>query len=58
MLELGENEEEYHKDIGRFYYPKKIDFLFTYGPLSEFISNEALKSLGNERVRSFTDKGE
>lgn len=58
MLELGENEEEYHKDIGRLIDPNKIDFLFTYGPLSEFISNEALKNLGNERVRSFTNKDE
>lgn len=58
MLELGEKEEEYHKDIGRFIDPNKINFLFTYGPLSEFISNEALKKLGNERVRSFTDKDE
>ncbi|MEK3889846.1 UDP-N-acetylmuramoyl-tripeptide--D-alanyl-D-alanine ligase [Bacillus sp. FSL K6-3431] len=58
MLELGDKEEEYHKNIGRLIDPSKIDFLFTYGPLSKFISNEARKNLGKERVNIFTDKND
>src|SRR4029078_11838205 len=31
MLELGELEEDYHKEIGRLVNPNKIDIVFTYG---------------------------
>ncbi|WP_352523860.1 UDP-N-acetylmuramoyl-tripeptide--D-alanyl-D-alanine ligase [Heyndrickxia oleronia] len=56
MLELGENEVEYHREIANYINPNKIDYLFTYGPLSEILSKEAMKYLGNQRVKSFTDK--
>lgn len=56
MLELGEKEAEFHKEIGRFINPSKIDFVITYGPLSKFVANEAQKNLGNERVQHLTDK--
>ncbi|MFD2444122.1 UDP-N-acetylmuramoyl-tripeptide--D-alanyl-D-alanine ligase [Bacillus sp. CGMCC 1.16607] len=58
MLELGEKEEEYHKEIGRFIDPSKIDFLVTHGPLSKFIANEAKINLGNSRVQHLIDKNE
>lgn len=58
MLELGEREEEYHKDIGRLIDSSKIDFLITYGPLAQFISDEAEKSFSIERVKTFVDKKE
>jgi UDP-N-acetylmuramoyl-tripeptide--D-alanyl-D-alanine ligase len=56
MLELGEKEIEYHKEIGRLIDPLHIDFLFTYGELATYISAEAEKILGPERTVSFTDK--
>ncbi|MBS4220308.1 UDP-N-acetylmuramoyl-tripeptide--D-alanyl-D-alanine ligase [Bacillus sp. FJAT-49711] len=56
MLELGEHEIEYHKMIGRFINPSKIDFLITYGPLSKFIADEARINLSKSRVQHFTDK--
>lgn len=58
MLELGENEIEYHKEIGRFIDPSKIDFLITFGQLSRFLANEAKRSLGAERIKIVTDKEE
>jgi UDP-N-acetylmuramoyl-tripeptide--D-alanyl-D-alanine ligase len=58
MLELGENEIEYHKEIGRFIDPSKIDFLITFGQLSRFLANEAKRNLGAERIKVVTDKEE
>ena len=58
MLELGENEIEYHKEIGRFIDPSKIDFLITFGQLSRFLANEAKRNLGAERIIVVTDKEE
>lgn len=58
MLELGDKEEEYHKEIGRYINPNKIDFLITYGPLSKNIANVAQKNLGNQRVKHLSDKDE
>ncbi|WP_053366473.1 UDP-N-acetylmuramoyl-tripeptide--D-alanyl-D-alanine ligase [Bacillus sp. FJAT-27245] len=57
MLELGELEEEYHKEIGRLVNPNKIDVVFTYGTLASLISSEAEKILGKGRTENFTDKG-
>ncbi|MEO4054769.1 UDP-N-acetylmuramoyl-tripeptide--D-alanyl-D-alanine ligase [Solibacillus sp. CAU 1738] len=56
MLELGENEIDYHKEIGKLIVQHNIDFLFTYGELAKFISIEAQKVFGMERVISYVDK--
>ncbi|MFE5321273.1 UDP-N-acetylmuramoyl-tripeptide--D-alanyl-D-alanine ligase [Paenibacillus sp. NPDC056579] len=60
MLELGEQEEEYHRDIGRTIDPGAIDFVFTIGSLGKYIALEAEKRFppGSGRVRSFEDKEE
>lgn len=58
MLELGEEEKEYHREIGRFLQPSKIKYVFTYGELGYYIAEEARKQFDAERVLSFTDKQE
>ncbi|ULL13965.1 UDP-N-acetylmuramoyl-tripeptide--D-alanyl-D-alanine ligase [Paenibacillus sp. H1-7] len=60
MLELGEQEEEFHRDIGRNIDPDAIDFVFTIGSLGKYIALEAEKRFppGGGRVRSFEDKEE
>ncbi len=50
MLELGENEEEIHRQIGRMIDPKKVDYLLCTGPLSKFIAEEAKKRFPFEHV--------
>ncbi|NLW52060.1 MAG: UDP-N-acetylmuramoyl-tripeptide--D-alanyl-D-alanine ligase [Tissierellia bacterium] len=43
MLELGDNEELLHREIGREIDPSKVDYLLLTGPLSKFIAEEAEK---------------
>lgn len=43
MLELGENEELLHREIGRDIDPTKVDYLLLTGPLSKFMAEEAEK---------------
>lgn len=50
MLELGENEIELHREIGRKIDPKKVDFLLLTGPLSKYIAEEAKKNFPFEHV--------
>ena len=56
MLELGEQEEEFHEEIGRLIDPEKIQHVFTFGPLGSFIGKGALKNFPEDRVHSFMDK--
>lgn len=58
MLELGEEEKEFHQEIGRFLQSSKIKYVFTYGELGYYIAEEAHKHFGADRVFSFTDKKE
>jgi UDP-N-acetylmuramoyl-tripeptide--D-alanyl-D-alanine ligase len=58
MLELGEQEQEFHRDIGRSIDPGKIDFVYTVGPLSKHIAAEAEKRFPDGRVQTFMDKME
>lgn len=48
MLELGDDEEELHRNIGRQISSDDIDYLLLYGPLSKFIYEEALKTFEDE----------
>ncbi|MCG3024054.1 glutamate ligase domain-containing protein, partial [Escherichia coli] len=34
MLELGDQEIQFHKEIGKFIDPAAVEYVFTYGPLS------------------------
>ena len=43
MLELGENADVFHREIGKFAVELGIDYLITLGELSKFTTNEASK---------------
>ena len=54
MLELGDQEEEFHQKLGKYLVEKKIDAVFAYGNLSEHIIH-ALKDT-NIFNQFYTDK--
>ena len=56
MLELGNQEKDYHVNIGEIIQPDKIDTVFTYGPLGQFIAEGARQSFPADRVFSYDDK--
>lgn len=53
MLELGPDEINYHREIGREIDPKKIDYVFTFGKMAENIAEEAKVNFPPGRVQSF-----
>lgn len=56
MLELGRQEKDFHLKIGELISGDRIDRIFTYGPLANFIAKGASKTFSAEKVRSFQDK--
>ncbi|WP_340372609.1 UDP-N-acetylmuramoyl-tripeptide--D-alanyl-D-alanine ligase [Peribacillus sp. FSL E2-0218] len=56
MLELGPQEKDFHLKIGELISNDRIDKIFTYGPLAEFIGKGASGAFPAENVRSFQDK--
>lgn len=58
MLELGENEREYHREIGRYAAQAGISAIYAYGPLSADSAEGALETMGAGEVHAFLDKGE
>lgn len=58
MLELGLDEELFHYQTGQVIDGDKIDYLFTYGELGQFIASGAKSTLGPDRVFAFQDKQE
>ncbi len=58
MLELGKDEETFHKQIGEFIQPERIDYIYTYGTLAEKIAEGAMSQFPADRVKSFQDKTE
>lgn len=58
MLELGEEEVQFHEKIGRSIQSNEIDKLFTYGELGAHIAIGAEKTIGKDNVYAFLDKGE
>ena len=59
MLELGENSEEYHRDIGRYLLSKPVDEVYVIGELAGYIKDEMKQSESeNVRVYSFSDREE
>lgn len=56
MLELGEHEEQFHREIGAMVSPERVDYVFTFGRLGRFIAEEAAVRLPKDRVRAFEDK--
>ncbi|MGZ9585063.1 UDP-N-acetylmuramoyl-tripeptide--D-alanyl-D-alanine ligase [Paenibacillus marinisediminis] len=56
MLELGEQEVELHREVGRTLTPDNVDVLLTYGRLGEEIANGAREHMADDRIRSYQDK--
>ncbi|MBT2689194.1 UDP-N-acetylmuramoyl-tripeptide--D-alanyl-D-alanine ligase [Bacillus sp. ISL-47] len=56
MLELGPQEEDFHFAVGKSVDSEKVDYIFTFGKLGEFIAKGAEQSLTADRVIAFTDK--
>lgn len=47
MLELGDLEEQYHREIGKYLSSLKLDYLIGVGQLSRFVVEEAGKLMGD-----------
>lgn len=58
MLELGEKEKEFHREIGESISAEKIDKVFTYGQLGQYIAEGARVSLSSDDVKDFISKEE
>lgn len=58
MLELGEDEVELHREVGRALTSEDIDELLTYGQLGIEIANGAREHMAEQHVRSYQDKQE
>lgn len=56
MLELGDKEVYFHREIGELLKPLEIVYVFAYGPLSENISKAASANFESGRVFHFTEK--
>ncbi len=56
MLELGENEKEMHREVGRYIAESGLDMLFTFGPLAENIAIGAVEGgMRLDQVFSYRD---
>ncbi|WEA44643.1 UDP-N-acetylmuramoyl-tripeptide--D-alanyl-D-alanine ligase [Priestia aryabhattai] len=58
MLELGDQEKEFHKEVGEFIEAEKIDYVLTYGPLSVEIEQGAKNNFAEDKVMHFEEKDE
>lgn len=56
MLELGEEEKEYHYQIGASIDSAKIDYVFTYGSLGKEIARGAEEKFSPNVIHHFDDK--
>lgn len=56
MLELGDDEEKLHREIGMYIDPEKVDYLLLTGPLSKYIAEEAQKRFPANTVFHFDKK--
>jgi UDP-N-acetylmuramoyl-tripeptide--D-alanyl-D-alanine ligase len=58
MLELGSEEAELHRSVGRMIDANQLDGLITIGPLGRFIAEGALLKLDPHRIAMFHSKQE
>ncbi|GAE26622.1 UDP-N-acetylmuramoylalanyl-D-glutamyl-2,6-diaminopimelate-D-alanyl-D-alanine ligase [Halalkalibacter wakoensis JCM 9140] len=56
MLELGENEETFHYEVGKGIDKTKIDYVFTFGALAKQIAEGAKVNFPEDQVFAFEDK--
>ena len=58
MLELGQEEEKYHRNIGQILNPNTIDYIFTIGERAKMIAQEAKLKYKKGKVKAFLTKDE
>lgn len=58
MLELGQAEEKYHREIGEILNPDTIDYIFTIGELANMIAQKAKLRYKKGKVKAFRTKEE
>lgn len=56
MLELGDQEAEFHREIGAMLRPEMVDYVFTYGALAHHIALAAKPFFPDGRVKAYEDK--
>lgn len=56
MLELGDQEVEFHREIGAMLRPEIADYVFTYGELARHIALAARPFFPDGRVNAYEDK--
>jgi len=56
MLELGESEVDYHRQIGASLDPGVIEAVYAYGNLGRFYAEAAASNFPEGRVHAFADK--
>ncbi|MBO1627660.1 UDP-N-acetylmuramoyl-tripeptide--D-alanyl-D-alanine ligase [Bacillus arachidis] len=58
MLELGNQEVQFHYEVGKLIDPARISYVFTYGRLGTQIAEGAKINFPNERVKAYDNKEE
>jgi len=58
MLELGDQEVQFHYEVGKLIDPARISYVFTYGRLGAQIAEGAKINFPNERVKAYDNKEE
>ncbi|EOP76848.1 UDP-N-acetylmuramoyl-tripeptide-D-alanyl-D-alanine ligase [Bacillus cereus VDM006] len=58
MLELGNQEVQFHYEVGKLIDPARISYVFTYGRLGAQIAEGAKINFPNERVKAYDNKEE
>lgn len=58
MLELGEHEDEFHRQIGARLNPDLVHGVFAYGPLAKLYVEEACKNFPAGRAQWYEDKAQ
>lgn len=56
MLELGEREKDFHREVGALLDPEQVEAVYLYGPLSVYTAEGAGSRFPAERVRHFETK--
>jgi UDP-N-acetylmuramoyl-tripeptide--D-alanyl-D-alanine ligase len=56
MLELGDQEIAFHREIGAMLRPEMVDYVFTYGPLARHIALAAAPFFPDGRVHAYDEK--
>ncbi|KEK22398.1 UDP-N-acetylmuramoyl-tripeptide--D-alanyl-D-alanine ligase [Bacillus gaemokensis] len=56
MLELGDQEVQFHYEVGKLIDPARISHVFTYGKLGAQIAEGAKINFSNERVKAYDNK--